>query len=90
MVAKQIYCDEESRGTSFVPFLYLSLSFLAFLSDSSKRGMNKLRVCNSADGSIPTAPTRTLRSGPETWVTLRTDYMGKAVSSDQRNTPVVI
>jgi hypothetical protein len=44
--------SKREPNVSFVPFLYLSLSFLAFLSDSSERGMNKLRVCSSVNADL--------------------------------------
>jgi hypothetical protein len=40
-----------------VPAVYPTHAFLAFLAACAQRGMNNLRVCHGADGSIPTAPT---------------------------------
>ena len=56
----RILAAPRHANAAFVPFLYLSSPFLAFLSDSSVRGMNKLRVCSSTDSSIPSAPTSLL------------------------------
>jgi hypothetical protein len=41
-----------------VPVLYLTSAVVAFLSFLSESEMNNLRSFNAADGSIPTAPTK--------------------------------
>jgi hypothetical protein len=44
--------------TPRVPAVYLAHAFLAIVAILAVRGMNKLRVPNGPDGSIPTAPTK--------------------------------
>jgi hypothetical protein len=41
-----------------VPAVYLAHAILAIVAILAVRGMNKLRVPNGPDGSIPTAPTK--------------------------------
>jgi hypothetical protein len=45
------------RNSSRVPAAYLRSAEVSFLSDSSKRGMSKLRACSRRGGSIPPAGT---------------------------------
>lgn len=53
-------CQTPPHGARRVPAVYLAHAFLAFLAVAAVRGMNKLRVCSSSDGSNPTRASKFL------------------------------